>query len=89
MMVVETKKDETYNGWKNRATWNVSLWIGNDEPLYRAAVAFMRSYSGRRPYAEFIRNMGMQDARTPDNFKYLSNNLDYADLNDMMRELVA
>ena len=25
-----------YNGWKNYETWNVYLWVGNDEPLYRA-----------------------------------------------------
>lgn len=27
--------DATYNGWTNRATWNVALWAGNDEPSYR------------------------------------------------------
>lgn len=29
--------DTTYNGWKNWATWNVALWLGNDEELYKTA----------------------------------------------------
>lgn len=28
----------TYNGHKNWTHWNVSLWIGNDEGLYRLAL---------------------------------------------------
>lgn len=28
--------DETYHGWKNRASWLVALWLGNDETLYKA-----------------------------------------------------
>jgi len=33
-----------YNGHKNWNHWNVSLWIGNDEPLYRAAVDAIRGW---------------------------------------------
>jgi hypothetical protein len=27
---------EKYNGYKNYQTWNVVLWLNNDEGLYRA-----------------------------------------------------
>lgn len=31
-----------YNGWANWETWNVNLWLDNEEPLYREKVRFLR-----------------------------------------------
>ena len=77
-----------YNGWKNKATWNVALEIGNNEGMYRAACQFMRKYNGRAPYAAFIRSHGMEDDRTTDGFKFASTRVCYRELNEMMKELV-
>lgn len=85
----------TYNGWKNRQTWNVSLWINNEEYLYRAAVNYMKEHKYRKdgtlnktPYSGFIKSMRMSEDRTPDNIKYKSTRLDYEALNEMMRDLI-
>ena len=77
-----------YNGWKNRQTWNIALWINNDEGLYNMAVDFMKTYKGKAPYAMFLKYAGIQHDKTPDNIQYVSSRLDYKELNDMMRELV-
>lgn len=89
------KSNETYNGWKNRQTWNVALWINNDESLYRAAVEYMKEHKtnkdgklNKTPYTRFIKSIGMGEDRTPDNIKYISTRLDYEALNEMMRELI-
>jgi hypothetical protein len=75
-----------YQGWKNRATWNVGMWISNDEGLYNAAVSYVRST--RRPtYRQFVEYAGLSGARTPDGFKYDSQHLGYAELSRMLREL--
>lgn len=42
--------DGTYNGYRNRQTWNVCLWINNDEGLYN----FAKSCGD---YAEFVEGM--------------------------------
>ena len=37
----------TYNGHKNWNHWNVSLWINNDEALYRMALNLVRRKKNR------------------------------------------
>ena len=80
---------ETYQGWKNYDTWNVALYINNDEALYRRAVDFMQDNPDRdNPYIGFILGMYMTNMVTPDAVEYMSDKLEYDELNDMMRELM-
>jgi len=78
-----------YNGWKNRQTWNVSMWINNDESMYRSAVKFMEDNPDpKNPYMAFIINQRLTEERTPDKIAYISSRLDYKALNAMMKEMV-
>lgn len=79
-------KNNTYNGWKNRSTWNVTLWIANDYGLYTSAVEFMKTYKGKRPYVNFIDCMYLRHEKTPDGIKWISTKLDYKALNEFMNE---
>ena len=79
----------TYNGWKNRQTWNVALWVNNEEPLYRAARAWMEAHKGvRGPYKRFCAEYGLTGERTPDGISFTGTRLDYNALNEMMRDLI-
>jgi len=46
--------DTNYNGWSNRATWNVSLWLNNDEGLYRDLQRLIRRADDVRDLASDI-----------------------------------
>ena len=82
--------DTTYEGWKNYETWNVALWINNEEPMYRQAVQFMEEKPNRdNAYIGFILKNYMSHLVTPDAIEWLSDKLDFPALDDMMKELVA
>jgi len=56
--------DRTYHGWSNRATWEVSLWLQNDEGLYDLAME-CGSYEDT---VEALKEMGVY--KTPDGTRY-------------------
>lgn len=70
-----------YNGWTNRATWNVALWLGNDEELYRIA---QKSQS----YEELVDTLrGLDITHTPDGVAYASPYVSHRELDEMLKEL--
>lgn len=86
---IYTVKVTDYNGWANRSTWNVALWLNNDEFVYKRAVSFMEHHENQKnPYRSFIITNGMGLDKTSDGIKLISKSLDYKALDEMMRELI-
>lgn len=77
---------EKYNGWKNRATWNVALFVNNDFAAYNHAVEFMSDYKGDAPFQDFVDAYGY--ISTSDGYLFNDPSLSKTELNEMMRELV-
>ena len=71
----------TYNGWANWETWNVSLWIQNDEGLYSAAKE-CRTY---QDLVMMLRDGGSKE--TPDGCRWDDPAIDGLEINEMMAEL--
>jgi hypothetical protein len=66
-----------YNGHESWNAWNVALWIGNDEGLYRCAIEALRTprkdgkpVSDNLATLRFFENTGLQNQRTPDGARY-------------------
>ena len=62
-----------YNGHKNWNHWNVSLWINNDEGLYRLAQSCRRRTNTKRDAARVFVDMMRahnKPGKTPDGAPY-------------------
>ena len=76
-----TATDTTFNGYANWETWNVALWIQNDESLYHAARR-SRSY---QDLVAMLRECGSKE--TPDGCRWDDPAIDGIEINDMMDDL--
>ena len=76
--------DTTYNGWTNYETWNVALYIQNEEPVYRHAQVYgYLGYDHMIPWLEGYFNQQM----TPDGVRFMDGIIDTDELDEMLKEL--
>jgi hypothetical protein len=54
-----------YNGWSNYPTWCVSLWLGNDRPLYDETRRRLRGLTQRHEAADALKTF-VRDELAPD-----------------------
>ena len=90
----ETDRPENatkYNGWTNYETWNVALYIQNEEPLYREAVRYVRQcerLDEKVSYFVFSEVLSMLYGKsTPDGVSWKNWILNTDELDEMLEEL--
>lgn len=63
-------KSKSYNGHKNWNHWNVSLWINNDECLYRMAKEAIFTTNNKEDAAVMMFRFYLKNKHTPDGAPY-------------------
>ena len=95
--------DNDYNGWKNFETWNVNLWIQNDEGLYgfvRDGLEDLLDNHGNdwenvslTELKELVQDAfnacssGYGGKATPDGVRILDQKINWSEVSDMLLEL--
>lgn len=59
---------QAYNGFRSWNAWNVSLWINNDEPLYRMAERLVKAHGISKAVWHMAANL--EGERTPDGARF-------------------
>jgi hypothetical protein len=67
--------DVSYNGWSNWSTWNIALWLQNDEGLYNAAL----EAGNYETLLEVLYSCGVKE--TPDGANFWSPEVNVIELN--------
>ena len=73
----------SYHGWTNNATWNIALWVSNDETLYKLARSTEGSY---RDFACILLDE-FQLLVTPDLESFHGRDLDDKQLDMLLKEI--
>lgn len=80
-----------YNGWANRETWNVALWLNNDRWLYELTKSYVENQSKRNKeisYADFLKFTHFGRHMTGDHVSFSDRALNYDELTEMLQEFL-
>ena len=77
--------DGTYNGYANYPTWNVALWISNDEGLNRFA-AECNSYEIFRNEIREVYQHGKIGIETPDRISWHDSGINLYEMKEFWEE---
>lgn len=79
---IELNSNGRYNGWANYETWNVALWLLNDEWLHKLVKNFTCFESLRWAMRE-----AKTKTKTPDGVSYLDKKVDVKEINEAIFEV--
>jgi len=48
--------NKEYNGWTNWETWNVLIWLDNDEDLYHMKQSFIRRNEHKQNFESIVKS---------------------------------
>ena len=82
-MTNSTNTDRSFQGFASYETWNIALWITNDQNLYEFAK------QGFADYLTFAQCLLEKSTfiSTPDGVDFISNALDYKHLDEIIYDL--
>ena len=69
--------DQTYNGWENYETWNVALWIQNDEGFYSLA----REAGNYEDFVDALEACSFNSLKTPDGVSFKDAKVNVLEIN--------
>lgn len=60
MSTETTTTTDEYNGWPNRETWAVNLWLGNDQDLYQMTLEALSTAAIEARMEDFEARTGLE-----------------------------
>jgi hypothetical protein len=78
-----------YNGWKNYETWNVALYLDNDEGTYLAVKEYVRDTLNSAvdlTYDGLIEYLGIENESTPDGIPWSYFRIDRKEMFDWLMD---